>query len=77
MVNITFSVPNDVNDAFNATFSGVNKNDVIADLMREAVDRARRTQASDRAVDAILARRRRVPGRSASELARSRMSARP
>ncbi len=77
MVNITFSVPNEVNDAFNSTFSDVNKNDVIADLMREAVDRTRRQLASDRAVDAILARRRRVPVRSASELARSRMSARP
>ena len=74
MVNVNFSIPDEVKDAFNATFSDVNKSAVIADLMREAVERARRKQAGDRAVDAILARRRRAPARSASELARSRTS---
>ena len=74
MATVNFSVPDEVKDAFNATFSDVNKSAVIADLMREAVERARRKQASDRAVDAILARRRRAPARSASELARSRTS---
>ena len=74
MATVNFSVPDEVKDAFNATFFDVNKSAVIADLMREAVERARRKQASDRAVDAILARLRRAPVRSASELARSRTS---
>ena len=74
MATVIFIVPDDVNDAFNATFADVNKSGVTASLMGEAVERARRKQASDRAVDAILARRRRSPVRSASELARSRTS---
>ena len=77
MATVNFSVPDEVKDAFNATFSDVNKSAVIADLMREAVERARRKQASDRAVDAILARRRRAPVYSASELLRKRMRNRP
>ena len=77
MATVNFSVPDEVKDAFNATFFDVNKSAVIADLMREAVERARGKQGSDRAVDAILARRRRAPARSASELARSRTSNRP
>ena len=77
MATVHFCVPDEVKDAFNSTFSDVNKSAVIADLMREAVERARRKQASDRAVDAILARRRNAPVRSASELARSRTSNRP
>lgn len=51
MATVTFSVPDEVNDAFNATFSDVDKSAVIANLMREAVERARRKQASDRIVD--------------------------
>ena len=77
MATVTFIVPDDVNDAFNATFADVNKSAVIAALMSEAVERARRKQASDRAVDAILARQRRAPVYSASELLRSRMRNRP
>ena len=77
MATVNFSVPDEVKDAFNATFSEVNKSAVIADLMREAVERARRKHASDTAVDAILARRHRAPVRSASELLRSRMRNRP
>ena len=77
MATVNFSVPDEVKDALNATFSDVNKSVVIADLMREAVERARRKQASDRAVDAILARRHRATVRSAGELARSRTSNRP
>ena len=77
MATVTFSVPDDVNDAFNATFADANKSAVIAELMREAVERAHGKQASDRAVDAILARQRRAPVYSASELLRSRMRNRP
>ena len=76
MATVNFSVPDEVKDAFNTTFSDVNKSAVIAELMREAVELARRKQASDRAVDAILARRRRAPVRCASKLERSRTSSR-
>ena len=81
MATVTFIVPDDVNDAFNATFADANKSAVISSLMSEAVERARRTphaarrkDASDRAVDAILARQRSAPLRSASELLRRHTS---
>ena len=77
MAIVTFIVPDDVNDAFNATVADANKIAVIADFMREAVVHARRKQASAMAVDAILARRHRAPLRSACDLARVRTSNRP
>ncbi len=39
MPTVNFSVPEDVKDAFNTAFEGQNKSAVIADLMREAVER--------------------------------------
>ena len=49
MATVTFIVPDDVNDAFNATFADANKSAVISSLMSEAVERARRTpQARER-----------------------------
>ena len=77
MATVTFIVPDDVTDAFNATFADANKSAVIANLMSEAVERTRRKHSSDRAVDDILARRRRAPVYSASELLRSRLRDRP
>ena len=39
MLTVNLSVPEDVKDAFNTAFEGQNKSAVIADLMREAVER--------------------------------------
>ena len=39
MSTVNFSVPEEVKDAFNAAFEGQNKSAIIADLMREAVER--------------------------------------
>ena len=49
MSTVNFSVPDNVKDAFNATFEGQNKSAVIADLMREAVERAKQKKASEAA----------------------------
>lgn len=57
MSTVNFSVPDDVKEAFNATFEGQNKSAVIADLMREAVERAQARQQHVSAIDRILARR--------------------
>ena len=57
MPTVNFSVPEDIKDAFNATFEGQNKSAVIADLMREAVERAQRREQHRSAVDRILASR--------------------
>ena len=49
MATVNFSVPEDVKTAFNETFKGRNKSAVIAELMREAVERVRRKQKGQEA----------------------------
>jgi hypothetical protein len=61
MPTVNFSVPVDVKEAFNLTFEGQNKSAVIADLMREAVERAQSEQRSRAAYQRILARRQQAP----------------
>ena len=58
MATVNFSVPDDVKEAFNETFEGRNKSAVIAELMREAVERVRRRKQSRAAIREILERRR-------------------
>jgi hypothetical protein len=77
MATVNFSVPDDVKEAFNATFSGQNKSAIIADLMREAVERARRKQRGHDAIGRILERRLRAPTLSESELRKAREDGRP
>ena len=55
--NVNFSVPEDIKEAFNATFEGQNKSAVIADLMREAVERAQRREQHRSAAGRILTNR--------------------
>lgn len=64
MATVNFSVPEDVKDAFNATFDGRNKSAIVAEMLREAVEREKRRQAHVAACDTILAnwdKRPRVP----------------
>lgn len=57
MATVNFSVPEDVKQAFNAAFQGQNKSAIIADLMREAVERTQHQQRQSEAIDRILALR--------------------
>ena len=77
MATVNFSVPDDVKDAFNETFRGRNKSAVIADLMREAVERARRRERSRVAIDRILERRRGRPALPDEDIRRTRRDGRP
>lgn len=61
MPTVNFSVPEDVKEAFNATFEGQNKSAVIADLMREAVQRVQARQQHVSAIDRILAKHAHAP----------------
>ena len=54
MSTVNFSVPEDVKNAFNTVFEGQNKSAVIADLMREAVEREQRRKQHCSAVDRIF-----------------------
>ena len=60
MATVNFSVPEQVKKLFNATFSGKNKSQVIANLMLKAVEEQRRRKRRVKAVDALLALRRKV-----------------
>lgn len=77
MATVNFSVPEDVKAAFNATFEGQNKSAVIADLMREAVQRAERHQQHIDAADRILARRPFAPHITEAEFRAAREEGRP
>jgi hypothetical protein len=72
MSTVNFSVPEDVKDAFNATFEGRNKSAIVADLLREAVEREKRRQVHVRAMDNILERRKTAPRVSRDEIRRLR-----
>ena len=77
MATMNFSVPDDVKAAFNKTFEGQNKSAVIAELMREAVERVRRRKQSQSAVREILMRRQGRRSLSDEEIRSAREKGRP
>ena len=77
MATVNFSVPDDVKEAFNETFEGRNKSAVIAELMREAVERVRRRKQSRAAIREILERRRGRRSVSDEETRSARHEGRP
>ncbi len=77
MSTVNFSVPEDIKQAFNTTFAGRNKSAIVAELLREAVQREEDRQASRAAIDSILEARRTAPVRSAKALDAARKLGRP
>ena len=77
MATVNFSVPDDVKEAFNAAYKGQNKSAVIAELMREAVERAQRKQRSHDAITRIIERRKHAPTVTDEELRAAREDGRP
>ena len=77
MATVNFSVPDDVKDAFNAAYQGQNKSAVIADLMREAVERAERKQRSHQAIARIVERRKHAPALTSEQIRAAREDGRP
>ena len=77
MATVNFSIPDDVKEAFNETFKGRNKSALIADLMREAVERVRRREQSQAAIREILKRRRGRESVSDKEIRSVRHEGRP
>ena len=61
MSTVNFSVSEEVKKAFNETFQGQNKSAIIADLMREAVERTERRRRHHQAIARILDRGVNVP----------------
>ena len=77
MSTVNFSVPDDVKVAFNATFEGQNKSALIADLMREAVERAKQKKASEAAYLRIVKRRKSAPAFTLAQVRAARVAGRP
>ena len=77
MATVNFSVPDNVRDAFNETFKDRNKSAIVADLMREAVERFQRRERSHEAVRRILERRRGRPPLSDDGIRTARRAGRP
>ena len=77
MATVNFSVPDVVSDAFNEAFKGRNKSAIIAELMREAVDRFRRRRRSHEAIVRILERRRDRRALSDDDIRFARRAGRP
>ena len=77
MSTVNFSVPEDIKNAFNTVFEGQNKSAVIADLMRDAVEREQRRQQHCSAVDRILANRLHAPRFSEAQFTAAREEGRP
>jgi metal-responsive CopG/Arc/MetJ family transcriptional regulator len=77
MATVNFSVPEDVKQAFNEAFKGQNKSAIIADLMREAVERAQQRQRQSEAIDRILALRAQTEPVSVEAIRAAREEGRP
>ena len=76
MAAVQFKIPDEVEDAFNAAYAGQDRNAVITELMREAIERVERQRQRHAAIHRILDRRP-APVRSESELAAARREGRP
>ena len=77
MSTVNFSVPDDVKQAFNEAFEGRNKSAIIADLMREAVERDLRRRKSAAAYLRIARRRKHAPAITERQFRAARENGRP
>ena len=77
MATVNFSVPLDVKEAFDKEFRRQNKSAVLTELMRQAVEERRRRQRRARAVEKLLALRKRARRVTDSEIRSARRRGRP
>ena len=77
MATVNFSVPSDVKEAFDKVFARQNKSAVLTELMRQAVEERRRRQRRARAVDKLLALRKRVRPVADRDIRAARRRGRP
>lgn len=76
MATVNYSVPDEVKDAFNETFSDRNKSAIIADLMRRAVAEERAKYRRRAAMQDLLDRRGARPTTSDEDVRTARDEAR-
>jgi len=72
MATVTFSVPDDVRQLFNASFAGKNKSAVIAELMLQAVENQKKQEKRATAIERLLAKRKTKKPVTAKEIKAAR-----
>ena len=77
MVTVSFSIPEEVKNAFNEIFQDKNQDIIISDLMKRAVEEEHNKHQRIRAIDALLALRKSVPPITESEMKMARQEGRP
>jgi metal-responsive CopG/Arc/MetJ family transcriptional regulator len=77
MVTISFSIPEELNNAFNETFEVHNQSVIISDLMRQAIQEEKRKRQRTQAIDTLLAIRKSLPPFTEQEIRRAREENRP
>jgi hypothetical protein len=77
MATINFSVPDAVKSAFDKAFAGTNKSALLTQLMRQAIDAQAQQRRRARAVERLLALRRRLPRRDVRLVKKARLAGRP
>jgi hypothetical protein len=77
MATMNFSVPDDVKAQFDKAFAGANKSAILTQLMREAIEAQARRRRRARAIDRLLALRRRLPPAPARTVRAARVAGRP
>jgi metal-responsive CopG/Arc/MetJ family transcriptional regulator len=77
MATVNFSIPDEIKDRFNKAFANRNKSQIIADLMRKAVEEQAQKEQRARVVDALLSRRGRRPVVKAGAVRKARQVGRP
>lgn len=77
MSTVNFSVPEDIKQAFNEAFEGRNKSAIVADLMREAVERDMARRKGEAAYLRIAQRRKHAPAITENRFRAARETGRP
>ena len=77
MATVNFSVPSDVKEAFDKVFARQNKSAVLTELMRQAVDERQRRQRRAKAVEKLLALRKRTRPVTDKDIRAARRRGRP
>ena len=72
MATIHFSIPDDVEQEFNALFVNENKNAVFAELIRHAIEERKRTQRRKAVFERIERLRESAPTASNADIRRAR-----
>lgn len=77
MATVSFSVPEEIKEAFQQAFASEDESAVIARLMQEAVEEKRRQQRRAAAIEALLDFRRKQRSVSDAGIAQARKAGRP